>query len=37
VNMADRVGAVGGTIRISTGDHGGTEVVGRLPIGDGGG
>lgn len=33
VNMRDRVAAVGGTLEIKTARGGGTEVVGRVPVG----
>ena len=33
-NMADRLGAVGGTLRIRSSPGAGTEVSGRVPVGD---
>jgi len=33
-NMADRLGAVGGTLRIRSSPGEGTEVSGRVPVGD---
>ena len=33
-NMADRLGAVGGTLRIRSTPGAGTEVGGRVPVGD---
>jgi len=32
--MADRLGAVGGTLRIRSSPGAGTEVSGRVPVGD---
>ena len=33
-NMADRLGAVGGTLRIRSAPGEGTEITGRVPVGD---
>jgi signal transduction histidine kinase len=33
-NMADRLGAVGGTLQIRSSPGAGTEVSGRVPVGD---